>query len=373
MRKEKYIIEKKYKDHTVFEVNFRYNDLNGIEQSYSKSFNSLRYESIKEAFEEAVKDRDKVRSQIATVGKTKAKKTLKDVYKEMKELFPQTPETFRKYDVLYNHFIKKLENRPIDKITAKDITMSLNKAMNKSQDSINRLFTVYKKIFKCAIINEYIYVSPLDKVQIPKSKIVIKPKSVVMECTINDVIEALSKTDNYSENSIYNNKLIIYAIYVINYLGLRPAECYALSKKDIDFKKRTVNIDKAVGMGKDRKPYIRATKNQSSVRILPIPDILLPILQDLCVFQKNNQLFTRYNGQLLSSEYVSFRINQALKKKGMVFRMYMLRHKFSTDLLMNGVDVRTIMELMGHTNSSMTIEYARSDKERKMEAINKIE
>ena len=49
--------------------------------------------------------------------------------------------------------------------------------------------------------------------------------------------------------------------------------------------------------------------------------------------------------------------------------MYQLRHQFSTDLITNHVDVRTVMELMGHNNTNMTVEYARSSDDLKAEAL----
>ena len=47
----------------------------------------------------------------------------------------------------------------------------------------------------------------------------------------------------------------------------------------------------------------------------------------------------------------------------------MLRHRFSTKLVTANVDPRTVMELMGHKNFSMTVSYARSDDEKKITAM----
>ena len=51
------------------------------------------------------------------------------------------------------------------------------------------------------------------------------------------------------------------------------------------------------------------------------------------------------------------------------FRAYTLRHQFTTDMLQQNVDIRTIMELMGHTESTMTLYYARSNDQKKREAV----
>ena len=48
--------------------------------------------------------------------------------------------------------------------------------------------------------------------------------------------------------------------------------------------------------------------------------------------------------------------------------MYGLRHLFSTDLLMNGVDAKTHQELMGHSSYEMSLYYVNSSEELKKKA-----
>ena len=70
--------------------------------------------------------------------------------------------------------------------------------------------------------------------------------------------------------------------------------------------------------------------------------------------------------EFLNGNYVSNILRRLSKGK---LRTYMLRHQFSTDLLTNNVDIRTVQELMGHTSGSMSLEYARSNPELMKKAI----
>ena len=80
-------------------------------------------------------------------------------------------------------------------------------------------------------------------------------------------------------------------------------------------------------------------------------------------------LFTDYQGNLLTTKKISQHLNTVTKRLGIDFHLYMLRHRFSTKLVTANVDPRTVMELMGHKNFSMTVSYARSDDEKKITAM----
>lgn len=62
-------------------------------------------------------------------------------------------------------------------------------------------------------------------------------------------------------------------------------------------------------------------------------------------------------------------IPYACNLEGIKFNMFRYRHQFSTDLIKNGKDVRTIMELIEHNNTKMTIDYARTENKSKLDAL----
>ncbi|XCH47605.1 tyrosine-type recombinase/integrase [Thermodesulfovibrio sp. 3907-1M] len=54
------------------------------------------------------------------------------------------------------------------------------------------------------------------------------------------------------------------------------------------------------------------------------------------------------------------------------FRFHDLRHKFASQIVMNGVDLRTVQELLGHKDIKMTLKYSHLSKAHKKNAVNKL-
>jgi len=124
--------------------------------------------------------------------------------------------------------------------------------------------------------------------------------------------------------------------------GLRVSEVMDLKVKDINLDELTIHIKHAKG-NKDR--------------ITIFPDKLRSSLGNITtVKQSNDYVFESERGGKLSTRTVQKSFKNALRKGGIKrdATFHSLRHSFATHLLENGVDIRYVQELLGHSNIRTT-------------------
>lgn len=370
MKKEKYITKVIKNNNTYFQVTIKYNEL-GKRKCITKTFSVNQYGSESIALKAAIIERDNILNEIrANTFVARNDISFASVFEEMKNLFPQRERTVKKYNLHFNKYLEHLHHMQIQNITSYDVMKLLNAiAPNITKNTMVDVVTLLRKVFKTARIKRYITINIMDEVIVPEPQKRVKStsKSTSYE-VLSQVIELLNKKPGKSSKVQYKHKMIIGGLWTIYYCGLRPAEAFALEVEDIDFDKRLLSVNKQLGSDFVKNNVVRSTKTTLSNRILPIPNELVDILKEYC---KDNKgfLFKDENGNHLKLSYIQDTIYHMCKKRGIDFTMYKLRHQFSTDLITNNTDVRTVMELMGHNNPSMTIEYARSNQKQKEEAL----
>lgn len=363
-RKYEYIEERK----SSFRVHIPYRDDDGNKLFYSKSFAFKKYGTKQKALEYAVKDRNAKRIEIQNKTIIKEKHyTLDQMFQKTLDVYQATINTQDKYKAIYNKYLKSYIGGEMDfaKIKYDQIQKCLNNMTTQAtNDTIGRAKTIWERMYRVAIINKYVAIDETIYIKAPKSEMVSIKKP--METSFEEMKEAINKIGELSIND-RDKFLVQSALIVMYYTGMRNAEVCALNKKYIYFDKKQIFICESVGSTSKEAIAIKTTKTQSSIRLVPMAEELIPVLEQLILQANNNDyLFIRDNGKAMTGERMSDICRQATHGS---FRPYQLRHQFSTDMLLGNTDIRTIQELMGHTSSTMTVSYARSNDNAKMLAI----
>ena len=283
--------------------------------------------------------------------------------------------TYTRYkEIVEQHVITQLGELDLSEITpyvlqryVAELSRSGNLRTGKglSANSLNSIITVIQNTLKTAyslgITSEY----TADKIKRPR----VTEKKV----------ECFSKGEQKKiEQYILNNgNTRFFGVVLCLYTGLRIGELLALEWSDVDLCKGEILVNKTCYYGKDENGIFgRITdipKTQSSIRTIPIPKQLIPYLRE--VKKKSHSTHIVSNGSNpISVRSYQRSFSSLLRKLGIQHRgFHSLRHTFATRALECGMDVKTLSEILGHKNPTVTLNrYAHSLMEHKKEMMNKL-
>ena len=180
--------------------------------------------------------------------------------------------------------------------------------------------------------------------------------------------------EQYCMNSKKANHI---GIVICLYTGLRIGELLSLTWEDIDFEKGLLNVNKEAYRLKQNGEWhtiIDTPKTKSSIRIIPIPKQLLNKLKELHKKSKfDNIISTNKNGVVGTRSYQRT-YELILKKLNIPYKnFHSLRHTFATRAVELGIDVKSLAEIMGHKNPTVTLQrYTHSLLSYKTDMMNKL-
>lgn len=361
-RKEPYISQRQGKNGLwSFQVFIRTEEL-----TITKTFSEKEYGSARTAFDTAVVYRNKKLTEIAD--KTVLRKdsiTVREVFEEYIETAPVSYKTKQYHEKLFRKYVTHKDVK-VQELTRADITEELNAMVETaSDDTIHRVYSLWKNdIIETSLAKEYINKDLTAGLKVPKSMLIKTPKEVVTDReTVLKVEEAILS----SVQDHYNARVIVALLETLYYTGMRPAEALVLTSKDI--KKGFISVTKELGSSRDEDNVVRRCKTPSSIRNVPIHPNLKPILKELEDMAYTDNLFAKSDGHYMDSTWLGNLIRYICKPKGIEFNMYRLRHNMATNLVINNVDSRTTMEILGHTHYDMSLYYASSNDDLKDDAV----
>ncbi len=178
--------------------------------------------------------------------------------------------------------------------------------------------------------------------------------------------------ENYLLHNQNNTNI---SILLCLFTGLRVGELCGLKWGDIDFENGTLSVSRTVQrINKHGKSevVIGTPKSKSSVRIVPVPNFLLNILKQ----KKKGDDFFIITGTCKPTEprTMQNRFKTILKICGIRnVNFHLLRHTYATICIENGFDPKTLSELLGHADASITLNrYVHSSMQMKKNYVNRL-
>lgn len=371
MKKEKYIYERNTKKGSkYFQIQIAFKDHLGQKKVFNQSVQFKDFGSRSLALKYAMKVRDEALFKIQSETLVLDTPLVSDLFEKKFELMPVSIATRKTHQAYYNKGINKFASTQIGNISTSDIQKNVNEyALTHRDDSIIRYICLWRDLYKVAMMLGYNISDKTQLIITPKSKLPEKKRNVI--CSKEELDKVCDVLLHYAKINKTKHfcKMVWYMLQIGYYTGMRPAEILALNAEDITGSGITVN--KAVGSSVTDELTIIPTKTKQSVRIVPVHPELRPILDQLLKEQSTSPLLTTISGNLLNMHHVSDLIWKASKKAGVEFNAYMLRHGMATDLINQGESPRTVQDILGHANFSMSVEYARSSEEDREKAIDK--
>lgn len=270
-----------------------------------------------------------------------------DYLKYEKNLSPRTIEKY-KYSLIV--FEKYMLNKNINlfDVTQYDIMDFLtnyfkDKGVSSKTNSITSINNFYIYLVKDKRIN----INPCENIDRPKMK-----KRLPDVLTVNEVDKLLDIPLHTKED--YRDKAILEVLYAT---GIRISELTNLKMQDVDFTNKVVRV-----FGKGSKERI-VPINKYALKYL---GMYLDIRGSFLKGKLTDYIFLNSKGEAISRESFGLELNKIVKKQGLNKRVtpHMLRHSFATHMLNQGADLRSIQELLGHSDISTTTIYTHVSNEK---------
>lgn len=240
----------------------------------------------------------------------------------MKEKNPETDFSVEGIDrTLIRHFLAKLHQD------------------GKSKKTSARKMSSLRSFFSHLIGKKLITLNPIEDLENPKLEKKI-PTTMRYE-----QVEALFSQPDVSDPLGFRDRTIMELLYSS---GLRVSEVAALGREDLDLSNFLIKLK-----GKGKKE-----------RIVPITKSAAKWIQDYLDHPERKQedkkaIFLNRFGTRLTTRSIDRHFDQYLRMSGLSESItpHTIRHTIATHWLENGMDLKTIQVLLGHTSLSTTTIY----------------
>lgn len=235
------------------------------------------------------------------------------------------------------------QNKKIFDLTSEDMQEYINHliAEGKSNSTISRSTASIKALYRYLVNKKLAEVNITDNVEAPK---VDRKEPMILTSA---EIEKLLEQPDLSDLKGQRDKTMLEILYAT---GIRVTELISLRVEDVNL----------------TNGYIKV-KKKNTERHIPLGNLSLKCLKDymnkvrplLIRTEDEKTLFINTNGQKMTRQGY-WKILKQYKDQAKIDKEitpHTIRHSFAVHMLQNGAEIKTVQELLGHTDVASTMMY----------------
>ena len=276
--------------------------------------------------------------------------------------------TYLNYKFIINgKFMKEFGDKNLEELLDYNFNIFIEKLMHiLSNKTVKDVVCVLKGILRYAEL---------------KYDINFKVNLISTPCVYKQEIEIFKEAERkkLEQYCFKSEDLKCMGVLISLYAGLRIGEICALKWEDIDFENKLINIthtlQRVYVSRKNTKVIYTTPKTQKSIRKIPLARTLYSKLKEVSKKYPSNAFILTGDTEKWS-EPIGYRYSYKfiLRECKVKYKKYhCLRHTFATRCIKVGMDTKSLSEILGHANVTITLSiYVHSSFETKNKYINKL-
>lgn len=245
---------------------------------------------------------------------------------------------------------EKKDKKAVDKETIRTYLLKRN-IDGLERSSLKRAVSALRHFYDYLCTQKGYPENPFETIAMPRVK--KRLPDFLAHDEINDLLDLIGKR----EDALARRDQALFEMMFAS--GLRASETISLKLTDIDLERRLLRV---IGKGdKERIVPFSTIAREALVEYLKKerPLLLAKRKDSQSEKEKEDHVFLNNRGQKMTLRGLEYIVTAAARKAGYTMHLHphMLRHSFATELLTNGVDLRIIQELMGHSSINTTSIY----------------
>lgn len=225
---------------------------------------------------------------------------------------------------------------------------------NLSSRTMSKVITILRVFYRWVLDEHMRLDNPTELLE--KNKMARNLPKVLDKTEVDKLLEVIDVSSDIG----FRDRTLFELIYSC---GLRVSECCSLKVTDFYKQERRIIV---TGKG-DKQRMIPV--ELEAIKYLEI--YLKDIRPSLLGSHKNNYLFISKDGNVLTRQAVWYRLKDYAKQANLESKIHTLRHSFATHLLQNGADLRSVQELLGHSDIRTTEIYTHVNTDDLLDAFEK--